>query len=146
MAAYGAALEFRTRLDHPVEWAATQTDLGRAWERLPGSDRAEGLGKRIEAYRAALKVYGRKTHPADCAAAHCQLGTVLVSRAKSTGSCRDPKAAVAELRAEAEVWIESAFPYYRQRHIDSGLERIQSSRTARGCSTRGEFDAVSAAR
>jgi len=58
VAAYGAALEERTRDRVPLHWAATQNNLGTAlqtlWEREPETGRLEAAAA---AFRAALEVF-----------------------------------------------------------------------------------------
>lgn len=58
--AYRAALEVRTRTDHPVQWAMTQNNLGNALQhqgtRTQGAEGAGLLAEAVPAYRKSLEV------------------------------------------------------------------------------------------
>ena len=81
VAAYGAALEVRTRDAIPAEWAATQFELGLALhiigERANETVGTEALNAAVAAYRAALEVRTRETMPDDWAATQDRLALVL---------------------------------------------------------------------
>ncbi len=78
VAAYRAALEERTRERVPLDWAATQNNLGNAlWtlgERESGTGRLE---EAVAAYREALKERTRERVPLDWAATQNNLGNAL---------------------------------------------------------------------
>ena len=58
MAAYRAALEERTRERVPLDWAATQNNLGNALWALGGRESGTArLEDAVTAYRAALEVF-----------------------------------------------------------------------------------------
>jgi len=64
---YRAALEEWTRARGPLQWAATQNDLGNALQRL--GERESGtaqLEEAVAAYRAALEEMTRERVPLDC--------------------------------------------------------------------------------
>ena len=65
IAAYQEALKERTRERAPLEWAATQNDLGVALAKLAERDNRPGrLEKAITAYREALKEPDTRTRAA----------------------------------------------------------------------------------
>ena len=69
-----------TRERVPLDWAATQNNLGNALERL--GERESGTGKleeAVAAYREALKEYTRERVPLDWAMTQNNLGTALES-------------------------------------------------------------------
>jgi hypothetical protein len=63
--AYGEALKERTREHVPLQWAATQNNLGEALTKLGEreSGSRETLQKAVEAYREALKVFTKEAAP-----------------------------------------------------------------------------------
>ena len=78
VAAYRAALEERTRERVPLDWAATQNNLGTALrtlgERESGTARLE---EAVAAYRAALEERTRERVPLDWAMTQNNLGNAL---------------------------------------------------------------------
>ena len=75
--AFRTILSVHSREVFPVEWAATQNNLGIALYYLPAGDRAQNLCQAIEAYRAALTVYTREAFPDNWATTHSNLGLAL---------------------------------------------------------------------
>ena len=79
MAAYYLALQERTREHVPLDWAATQNNLGTALlmlgERESGTTR---LGEAVTAFRAALAEWTRERVPPDWAGTQRNLGTALL--------------------------------------------------------------------
>jgi tetratricopeptide (TPR) repeat protein len=58
--AYEAALQERTRERAPLDWAATQNNLGAALRVLGGrGDNGEALRRAVQAFEAALEVFRR---------------------------------------------------------------------------------------
>ncbi len=90
VAAYRAALEERTRERVPLDWAATQNNLGNALrtlgERESGTARLE---EAVAAFRAALQEYTRARVPLDWAATQNNLGNrALGARARGRAARR----------------------------------------------------------
>ncbi|MCL9998892.1 MAG: tetratricopeptide repeat protein [Erythrobacter sp.] len=81
IAAYRAALEFRTYNDLPAAWAATQNNLAAALgvlgDRSAGEAGIARLAEAVTAFRAALKVYARDEFRANWATTQGNLGTAL---------------------------------------------------------------------
>ena len=91
LVAYREALQERTRERVPLDWAATQNDLGRALVStgVRGDDAA--FTDAIAAYREALKERTRERVPTDWAATQYNLGTALwiLSRGGDASDRRD---------------------------------------------------------
>jgi len=79
IAAYGRALEVRTREARPLEWASTRNNQGLAFLTLAewGLDDAGELDAALDAFRDALGVYAREATPAEWAATTCNLANAL---------------------------------------------------------------------
>jgi tetratricopeptide (TPR) repeat protein len=92
-----AALEERTRDRAPLQWAATQNNLGTVLQTL--GERENGTGKLTEAvaaYRGALEERTRERIPLDWAATQMNLGNalrVLGERESGTGKLTEAVAA-----------------------------------------------------
>ena len=123
MAAYREALEERTRERVPLDWAATQNNLGNALralgERESGTRRLE---EAVTAFREALKERSLERVPLDWAATQNNLGNALVTLGKrESGTDR--------LEAAREA-IGLAWGVYREAGInryDTGFEaRLRS--------------------
>ena len=55
-ATYEAALRVFTEHECPQQWAEVQNNIGEAWRKLPGGDRAAKMTKSIAYFQAALRV------------------------------------------------------------------------------------------
>ena len=76
--AYRAALEERTRVRVPLDWAMTQMNLGNALLTLGQREsETKRLEEAVTAYRAALEERTRDRVPLDWAMTQCNLGIVL---------------------------------------------------------------------
>ena len=110
MAAFRAALEERTRERVPLDWAATQTNLGIALrilgERESGTARLE---EAVAAYRAALQECTRERVPLDWAMTQNNLGNALLRLGEREGDTARLEEAVAAFDACLEV-AASAWP------------------------------------
>lgn len=114
-AAYRAALEVRTRSEHPAAWAGTQDNLGLTLAdqagRTEGAAGAVLFNCAVGAHRAALEVLTRAAHPVDWAMAQNNLGNALTGQAGRTeGAARAVllDEAVAAYRAALEVRTRAA--------------------------------------
>ncbi len=89
ISAYEAALEVRTRADHPVDWAMTQNNLAVALysqgKRLGGEEGVALLGRSVSAYEAALEVRTRADHPVQWAMTQNNLAVALRSQGEHLG-------------------------------------------------------------
>ncbi|MFN3148040.1 MAG: hypothetical protein ACE368_23785 [Paracoccaceae bacterium] len=111
VAAYRAALEVRTRQDHPVQWAMTQNNLGAALRnqgsRTEGAAGADLLAQAVAAYRAALEVRTRQDHPVQWAMTQENLALAELARAEH-GATAHPRphleAALGHVSAALEVY------------------------------------------
>ncbi len=95
--AYSSALKLADRDRVPLDWAATQNNLGTALTRL--GERESGitrLEKAVIAYEEALKEYTRDRVPLDWAATQNNLGTALTRLGeRESGITRLEKAVIA---------------------------------------------------
>lgn len=57
------------------DWAATQGNIGNAWQFMPNGDLEDNLNRAINAYQAALEVFTKASHPVDWATTQSNLGT-----------------------------------------------------------------------
>src|SRR5512132_1835085 len=121
---YWALLKHRTRERVPLDWAATQNNLGfalfRLGEREGGTARLEAA---VEAYRAALQERTRERVPLDWAATQANLGFVL----STLGERTDDRAKLEEVRkavnAAFEVLMQAGQEHYR-RYFEDRLREI----------------------
>ncbi|MEO9682815.1 helix-turn-helix domain-containing protein [Tateyamaria sp.] len=117
VAAYRAALEVRTRADHPADWAMTQNNLGIALQnqgtRTEGPKGADLLAQAVVAYRAALEVRTRAYHPVDWAMTQNNLGAALRNQGTRTDGPKGTDLlaqAIAAYRAALEVYTHADHP------------------------------------
>jgi hypothetical protein len=106
---YRLILTLRSRDRAPLDWAATQNNLGNAlWtlgERESGTAR---LNEAIVAYREALKVRTRERAPLDWAATQSDLGVALMTLG-------DRESGTARLDAAVVAYREALKEYIRER-------------------------------
>jgi tetratricopeptide (TPR) repeat protein len=99
------ALKERTRERVPLDWAATQNDLGIALERLgereAGTARLEAA---VAAYQEALKERTRERVPLDWAATQYNLGSALYELGLREADTAKLEAAVAAYQEALKVW------------------------------------------
>ena len=69
-------MRFRTADAVPLEYAATQNNLGLAYAELPAGDRAGNLGRAIGCYTEALRFCTAEAAPAECRMTATNLGDV----------------------------------------------------------------------
>ncbi|XAL99566.1 tetratricopeptide repeat protein [Phycisphaeraceae bacterium D3-23] len=69
-----------------TDWATTQNNLGMAWADMPIGDRAENLGRAIQAFEQALEVYTRDAHPVAWAATQNNLGIAWANMPTGDGA------------------------------------------------------------
>jgi tetratricopeptide (TPR) repeat protein len=113
VAAYRAALEERTRARAPLQWAATQNNLGTALstlgERESGTARLE---EAVAAFRAALEERTRARVPLQWAMTQNNLGTALSTLGERESGTVRLEEAVAAYRAALEEWTRAAAPHW----------------------------------
>ncbi len=111
VAAYRAALEERTRERVPLDWAATQNNLGVVLRALgEREDRTERLEQAVAAYRAALEENTRERVPLDWAGTQNNLGSVLRALGEREGRTERLEQAVAAYRAALEERTRERVP------------------------------------
>ena len=117
--AYRAALEVRTRAEHPVGWAMTQNNLGNALQnqgiRTGGAKGAFLLADAVNAYPAALEVYTRAEHPVDWAGTQNNLGNALADQGTRTDGAQGADLladAVTAYRAALEIRTRADHPVH----------------------------------
>ena len=77
IAYFEEALTVYTETAHPQPWARALLDLAYARWRLPGGNRAAGLGAARESVRCALRVFTEAGTPPEWADAQNTLGIIL---------------------------------------------------------------------
>jgi tetratricopeptide (TPR) repeat protein len=111
IATYGAALEERTRERVPLDWAATQMNLGNALvtlgERESGTTRLE---EAVAGYRAALEELTRERVPLDWALTQMNLGNALATLGERESGTTRLEEAVAAYRAALEERTRERVP------------------------------------
>ena len=117
VAAYDAALEVRTRADHPVDWAMTQNNKAIALRnqvtRTSGPEGASLLAQAVAAYDAALEVYTRADHPVDWAMTQNNKAVTLQDQGIRTSGPDGASLlaeAVAAYDAALEVYTRADYP------------------------------------
>jgi tetratricopeptide (TPR) repeat protein len=135
--AYRAALEEYSRDRVPLDWAATQNNLGNALrtlgERESGTARLE---QAVEAYRAALEEYSRDRVPLDWAMTQNNLGTALSTLGERESGTARLEQAVEAYRAALEEYTRDRVPLdwaMTQNNLGNALWRLgeRESGTAR---------------
>ncbi|MCW2306303.1 tetratricopeptide (TPR) repeat protein [Rhodobium gokarnense] len=144
IAAYRAALEERTRERVPLDWAATQNNLGNALGILGARESGtERLKEAVDAYRAALKEWTRERAPLQWAAAQNNQGNVLRILGQRESGRERLQEAVDAYRAALEEWPRERAPIQwatAQNNLgnalstlgerESGTERLKEAVTA----------------
>ena len=104
-----AAASRANRDEDPDLWAATQNNLGNAYQELPTGDRAENLQSAIAAYEAALRVFTEEDYPANWATIHNNLGNAYGDQ--PTGDrVKNLRSALAAYDAALRVLTEEDYP------------------------------------
>ena len=111
MAAYRAALQERTRDKVPLNWAATQNNLGTALSTLGARESGTApLEQAVVAYRAALEEQTRDRVPLVWAMTQNNLGAALALWGERDGNLERLQAAVAAGRAALEERTRDRVP------------------------------------
>ncbi len=98
-----------TRDAFPVQWAATQNNLGAAYSDRIREERAENLEKAIAAFTAALSVYTRDAFPVQWAATQNNLGNAYSDRIREERA-ENLEKAIAAFTAALSVRTRDALP------------------------------------
>ncbi|MEH2354629.1 CHAT domain-containing protein, partial [Nostoc sp.] len=93
----------------PIDWAATQNNLGLAYYSRIKGDRADNIEQAIAAYTAALTVRTREALPIDWAATQNNLGLAYYSRIKGDRA-DNIENAIAALTSALTVHTREALP------------------------------------
>jgi CHAT domain-containing protein len=92
----------------PVEWAATQNNLGAAYlERIQGN-RQENIELAIAAFCSSLEVYTQQAFPLEWAMTQFNLGIVHVERVRGVRE-KNIEQAITAFHASLEVYTKQAF-------------------------------------
>ena len=146
--AYTEALKERTRERVPLDWAATQNNLGNALEVLGERESGTGrLERAVEAYNEALKEHTRERAPLQWTMMQNNLGNVLaVLGGRESGTGRLEQAVCAYTKALEEYTRERVPLQWAmtQHNLGNALrtlggagERDGASGAGRGCLQRG---------
>ena len=112
MAAHKAALEERTRECVPLDWAASQHNLGAALQTL--GERESGTGRleeAVAAFKAALEERTREHVPLDWAHSKLRLAAALEVLAMRTKNATLMEQAIESAQSAAEVYRAGAVNY-----------------------------------
>jgi tetratricopeptide (TPR) repeat protein len=107
---YRRFLNIWTERDFPLDWAATQNNLGVAYSEIPTGDRGENLKRAIECYENALRVRTERDFPLDWAMTQYNLG-VAYSELQTGNQKNNLEKAIQCFRNALKVWTEEKFPY-----------------------------------
>ena len=128
IAAYRSALKEYTREKAPLQWAATQNNLGNGLaslgEREIGTERLEAA---VVAYREALKVYTREKVPLQWAGTQNNLGNVLSVLGERENNTEHLETAVAAYREALKEWTRKKVPLQwamMQNNLGAALRRL----------------------
>ena len=103
-AIYGEALSLVRRTERPLDWAATQNNLGIALLRLGRRESGTArLEKSLVAFRAALEEYTRERVPLDWADSYGTQGFVLMRLAERTKDAVMAQKAFLQIEAALET-------------------------------------------
>ncbi|MEM1040265.1 MAG: tetratricopeptide repeat protein, partial [Pseudomonadota bacterium] len=106
-----AALEEYTKERVPLDWAATQNNLGNALTTLGQRESGTArLDEAVAAYRAALEEYTQERVPLDWAMTQNNLGNALVTLGERESSTEWLDEAVAAYRAALEEYTQERVP------------------------------------
>ena len=111
IAAYRSALKEYTREKAPLQWAATQNNLGNGLaslgEREIGTERLDAA---VASFREALKEYTREKVPLDWAMTQNNLGTALSRLSERESGTERLEAAVVAYREALKVYTREKVP------------------------------------
>ena len=128
VAAYRAALEENTRERVPLQWAATQNNLGAALKSLGERERGTArLEEAVAAYRAALEERTRDRVPLQWAATQVNLGNALEMLGERESGTARLEEAVATYRASLEETTRDRVPLQwaaTQNNIGNALAKL----------------------
>ena len=89
VAAYRAALEVRIRERTPLDWAITQTNLGKSLSALGyWTEDVDVLKQAVATHRAVLEVRNREQVPLDWATTQTNVGNALLALGKGCGGLK----------------------------------------------------------
>ncbi|MCS6282839.1 MAG: CHAT domain-containing protein, partial [Dolichospermum sp.] len=98
-----------TRTDFPVDWAATQNNLGATYRDRIRGDKADNLEKSIAAYNKALEVYTPADFPEQWAMTKNTLGNAYNNRIRGD-KAENLEIAIAAYNKALEVYTPADFP------------------------------------
>jgi tetratricopeptide (TPR) repeat protein len=104
-----AALTVRTREASPQDWAATQSNLGDAYQARVRGDQADNLETAIAAYGQALTVYTREAWPREWADAQNNLGLAYQTRVRGDRA-ENLEKAIATFEQALTVYTRESLP------------------------------------
>jgi tetratricopeptide (TPR) repeat protein len=132
IAAYREALKERTRERIPLDWAATQFNLGNALLELGRRESGTArLEEAIAAYREALKERTRERVPLDWAATQFNLGLALQDLGRRESGTARLEEAIATYREALKEWTPEADTRRHenaQKGLDSCLALVEQRR------------------
>jgi len=128
IAAYRSALKEYTREKAPLQWAATQNNLGNGLaslgEREIGTERLEAA---VASFREALKEYTREKVPLQWAGTQNNLGNVLSVLGERENNTEHLETAVAAYREALKEWTRKKVPLQwamMQNNLGAALRRL----------------------
>ncbi len=126
--AFREALNRYTQVRVPLDWAATQMNLGNALATLGERERGtQRLEEAVAAYHAALEEYTRERVPLDWAATQMNLGNALLTLGERERGTQRLEEAVAAYRAALEEYTRARVPLQwaaTQNNLGNALFRL----------------------
>jgi tetratricopeptide (TPR) repeat protein len=102
-------LEIRSREAFPAEWAASQNNLGFAYQDLPDGNHAANLRMAIRCFENALEVRTRQASPADWAGTNNNVGAAY-SKLPDGDRSANLRMAIRCYENALEVYVRDVFP------------------------------------
>jgi tetratricopeptide (TPR) repeat protein len=140
IAAYNLVMNVYTLETFPEDWAATQNNLGTAYQERIRGERSENLEKAITAFELALQVYTRETFPENWATTQNNLGIIYGERIRG-GRSENLEKAITAFELALQVRTLETFPddwattqnnlgiFYRNRILGERVENLEKAIT-----------------
>ena len=109
IAGYEVVNSVLTSADYPEQWAATQYNLGNAYNDRISGQKAENIEKAISCYQSALKFHTRETYPYEWGMIQNNLGSAYSNRVKED-KAQNLEKAIYHYQAALQVHTQQAYP------------------------------------
>ena len=125
----------RTEEKFPQEWAKTENNIGYAWSKLPGGDRAANISRAIAFFDAAMRVFTEETFPEPWAHVQKNLGDAWRDLPAGNHGA-NLRIAIDCFEAALRVYTKQGFP----REHKETAERLSSAHTVGGFRAGGDSE------